>query len=151
MTVDGGPSQQTSGPEIFRIASVDDDPSEHRLFSMVMKRTDLHADVTYYSSGEALLEGLADAEGNRTLPNVILLDLRMPGLGGYATLERLRSDQKLCSIPVVIFTSSTRPEERRAALEMGATAFQTKPHDLRAMEALIESLPQLAACGPVPA
>lgn len=72
------------------------------------------------STGEEALELLRAAEH---LPAVILLDLKMPGIGGLETLRRIRADERLKSIPVVIATCSILESDAREAREAGATGF----------------------------
>ena len=62
-------------------------------------------------------------------PDVVVLDLRMPVLDGYATLARLRADPATAAIPVVIATAAD--DQRSRSLAEGAQAFITKPIDAR--------------------
>jgi diguanylate cyclase (GGDEF)-like protein len=62
-------------------------------------------------------------------PDVLLLDLVMPGMSGFEILERMRADETLRHIPVIVLTSSTDAETKLKALELGATDFLGKPTD----------------------
>jgi diguanylate cyclase (GGDEF)-like protein len=62
-------------------------------------------------------------------PDVMLLDLVMPGMSGFQILERMRADDTLRHIPVIVLTSSTDAETKLKALELGATDFLGKPTD----------------------
>jgi diguanylate cyclase (GGDEF)-like protein len=62
-------------------------------------------------------------------PDVLLLDLMMPGMSGFEILERMRADVALRHIPVIVLTSSTDAETKLKALELGATDFLAKPTD----------------------
>jgi diguanylate cyclase (GGDEF)-like protein len=62
-------------------------------------------------------------------PDVMLLDLVMPGMSGFEILERMRTDEQLRHIPVIVLTSSTDAETKLKALELGATDFLGKPTD----------------------
>ena len=62
-------------------------------------------------------------------PDLVVLDLRMPVLDGYATLARLRADPATAAIPVVIATAAD--DQRSRSLAEGAAAFITKPIDAR--------------------
>jgi CheY-like chemotaxis protein len=64
---------------------------------------------------------------NRELPNLILLDLKMPKVDGLAVLEQLKSDPALKSIPVVVLTSSERPEDVDATYRVGGNSYVPKP------------------------
>ncbi|MEE4355681.1 MAG: response regulator [Desulfococcaceae bacterium] len=73
--------------------------------------------------------GLAAAREN--LPDLVLLDIFMPGEDGFKVLEEFQKDSRLKKIPVIIFTLLEREESRKKALEMGAKDYITKPFDMR--------------------
>jgi len=58
---------------------------------------------------------------------LVLLDLKLPGYDGWVTLERLKDDPALSSIPVVVFTASAAASERNRAMAMGAADYLIKP------------------------
>ena len=60
-------------------------------------------------------------------PDVMVLDVMMPGLDGYEILRRLRADEKTAHVPVLMLTAKGQREDRRTALECGANKFITKP------------------------
>lgn len=61
------------------------------------------------------------------LPDVVLLDINLPGCSGFDVLEWLRSQPHLSSLPVVMFSSSARPEDKQKARALGANQFLEKP------------------------
>ena len=63
------------------------------------------------------------------LPDLILLDVMMPGMDGPETLERLRLDQQTASIPVVFATARTQPEDLKRFMSLGAAGVISKPFD----------------------
>lgn len=100
---------------------VDDEPDVRLIARMV-----LHADgyeVLEFDSGEA---ALAELEAGN-LPDVLLLDIRMPGIGGWEVLRRLRADPASAAMPVVVFTADLGARsEASEHLEPGQ-ALLTKP------------------------
>ncbi len=84
--------------------------------------TDWH--VITASSGEA---GLELAIGRR--PDVILLDVAMPGMDGVATLAALQDNPRTALIPVIFLTAKAQAADRRRLYEAGATGVITKPFD----------------------
>lgn len=76
------------------------------------------------SSGEA---GLELAIGRR--PDVILLDVAMPGMDGFATLAALQENPRTAFIPVIFLTAKAQAADRRRLYEAGATGVITKPFD----------------------
>jgi len=113
-----------------RILVVDDAPMNIRLLSQVLRS----AYVVYAATdGETALE-LARSQQ----PDLILLDVLMPGMDGYEVCRRLKSDPQTRTIPV-IFVTALEPEESKVA-EFGATGFLTKPIEPASV------LAQVAAC-----
>lgn len=64
---------------------------------------------------------------DRTLPNLIFLDLRMPKVDGLEVLEQLKQDERFAPIPVVMLTSSDRPEDIDEAYRRGTNSYVAKP------------------------
>jgi CheY-like chemotaxis protein len=60
-------------------------------------------------------------------PHLVLLDLKMPKVNGLEVLERVKDDPDLRSIPIVVLTSSDRPEDVEAAYQRGTNSYVTKP------------------------
>ena len=131
--------------DLLTFALIDDDPAQHVMLAMAIKNAGVGATLTSFFSGEQFVSALGDPLWADFQPNVILLDLRMPGIGGYETLEYLQSSPDLCDVPVVILTSSDRPAERSISLERGARLFYHKPHELSRLESLVYGLPLLIA------
>ena len=81
-------------------------------------------------------------------PDVILLDIVMPGMDGYETCRRLKADEALRHIPVVFLTAvQTGRENRIRALEAGAEAFLAKPIDLLELTAQLRAMVRLKEAG----
>jgi CheY-like chemotaxis protein len=105
------------------ILVIDDDFANRKVLEMVLKRSGYHPMLA--GDGE---EGLRQAR--ETLPDLILLDLFMPGEDGFEVLAQFKEDETLRAVPVVIFTVLVREESERKALELGAAAYVTKPFDV---------------------
>ncbi|MFD1141224.1 response regulator [Larkinella insperata] len=74
------------------------------------------------------------------LPALILLDVNMPYLGGFETLEQLREHPLYKSLPVVMLTTSNQAEDRQRAFLLGAKDFITKPFELRGYQHVLLGL-----------
>lgn len=61
------------------------------------------------------------------LPDLIIMDINMPAMNGMDCLKRLKTDARLESIPVVVFTTSQNPADAEKAMALGATHFSVKP------------------------
>jgi CheY-like chemotaxis protein len=80
--------------------------------------------------------GLATAGAVR--PDAIVLDLRMPGMDGYAVCRKLRQEAWCRDIAIIAVSGMTRPCDRQAALDAGCDAYLKKPHRVADLIALIE-------------
>lgn len=73
-------------------------------------------------------------------PDLILLDIRLPGMDGYAMLERLRANLDTASIPVVALTAQAMVGDREQALAAGFSEYIPKPIDTRALATQVRAL-----------
>ncbi|MEO1330163.1 MAG: PleD family two-component system response regulator [Pseudomonadota bacterium] len=93
--------------------------------------------LTAYSGAEAL------EVAERELPDLILLDVMMPGMNGFECCRRLKANPELSHIPVVMVTALDQPDDRVRGLEAGADDFLTKPPNDLALFARVRSLVRL--------
>ena len=132
-----------------RIVMVDDDPSEHVLMLSAAEAADRQPDFTFFEDGaDALLHLVGAPEAD--LPDVIVLDLRMPGLDGHRTLDELQADPELSKVPVVVFTSSPRIDDIRTSIDRGAVSYVVKPSGFAEMVSNVNDLCDLAGRGITP-
>ena len=117
------------------IIVVDDNPVNLDLAESV-----LQADyrLTKLESGEALLSLL-----ERTMPDMILLDIQMPGINGYDTLKKIREYEEYRSIPVIFLTGQNDIQSERLGFRLGAKDFIRKPFDHVVMSSRIRSQMEL--------
>ena len=101
---------------------VDDDTSVLRLVSHILTQHDLRASCV--RSGEA---ALAFVEQSEQLPDLVLLDILMPGMDGFETLARLQKDPRGSELPVIFLTADEDSGSETKALEAGAMDFIKKP------------------------
>ncbi len=106
---------------------VDDDQDEIELLRRVLKKAGRIKNITTAQEGEAALELLRT---RKVAPSLILLDLKMPGMGGIETVRQLRADACLKDIPVVIVTNSSLESDKQAAYDAGADAFLHKAFNM---------------------
>jgi putative two-component system response regulator len=102
------------------ILVVDDTLDNLTLMSGLLK--DLYR-VKVANSGEKALKYLE----NDTMPDLILLDIMMPGLSGYDVIKELKSNHKTKDIPVIFLTAMSSMDDEKKGLEMGAVDYITKP------------------------
>src|SRR5574339_1252428 len=82
-------------------------------------------------------------KAKRLLPDVILLDIMMPGMTGFEVCERIRSDPQIAEIPIIILTALDDRESLLSALKAGADDFISKPFDRYELRARLLGITQL--------
>ncbi|HEY7771617.1 MAG TPA: response regulator [Marinagarivorans sp.] len=102
-----------------------EDNLDHReLIEDMLENSNLSFKLVHAPNGLALLDLLTD---NTEPVDLILLDIKMPQMGGLETLSRLRTVDNFKDIPIVIITTSTMTSDKSKAANLGATEFLTKP------------------------
>ncbi|MBC6457274.1 response regulator [Actinomadura sp. HBU206391] len=115
----------------LRILVVEDDPGDQMLIGEAFAEHGADHEVTMVADGAEALD-YVHRRGSHTAatrPDLILLDLNLPKYDGRAVLAQIKADESLCTIPVVIFTTSSRAEDISGAYELHANAYVTKPVD----------------------
>ena len=103
-----------------RVLLAEDEPNIVESLSFLLERAGFK--VTVETDGrQALDAALADA------PDVLVLDVMLPGIDGYEVLRQLRSDRRAAKTPVIMLTAKGQREDRETAIESGADLFITKP------------------------
>jgi DNA-binding response OmpR family regulator len=115
-----------------RILVVDDDP---RLLHVVAMYLSIEGyDVDTAPNGE---EGLQHLEAQR--PDLVILDVMMPGIDGLEACRRIKSNPETRQIPVVLFTALSRTDDVESGRAAGANRFINKPFSLIGLGAVIRS------------
>jgi len=105
-----------------RILVIEDHEENRRLLRDLL--TSFGYELIEALTGE---EGLTAAETQR--PDLILMDIQLPGIDGYETTRRIKANPTLCHIPVIAVTSYALSGDDVKALEAGCDAYVTKPFD----------------------
>jgi two-component system cell cycle response regulator len=119
-----------------RVLVVDDILSNVKLLEAKLT-TEYFEVVTAYNGEEALARVAAET------PDIVLLDVMMPGMDGFEVCRRIKSNPKTAHVPVIMVTALDQPADRIAGLEAGADDFLTKPIDDTALFARVRSLVRL--------
>ncbi len=123
---------------------MDDEPHIVELVVMHLRQSGYE---TYSAAdGESAL-GLARAEG----PDLIILDLMLPGMGGLEACRLLRQDPRTARIPIIMLTAKSEESDKVIGLGIGADDYITKPFGLRELVARIEVALRHSGSGPVQA
>jgi len=115
---------------VARVLLIDDDQSNLEFMRQLL-RMDGH-ELIWAADGE---QGIASARQLR--PDLIVCDVIMPHLGGYAVLETVRADPQCSAVPVLLFSAAMDEEARALGLRRGATELLAKPFDLEQLRSAI--------------
>ncbi len=119
-----------------RILIVDDEDRSRRLLEALLQQQNFHTRAV--SSGSEALESAPDYQ-----PDLILLDLMMPGMSGFEVTKRLKSDPVTRNIPIIIVSALEDRSSRIRALEAGAEEYLTKPIDRMDLKIRVRNLLRL--------
>src|SRR3954451_24543889 len=120
---------------------VDDAPDVRRLLGLALT-------MAGYCSVEAAsgIEAVRRMQ-DEPLPGVVVLDIQMPGLDGFETLERLRADPRTAQVPVIVCTAKGTPQDNLRAWTLGCDGFVTKPLDPQDLVTQVEGVLALDDAG----
>ena len=104
----------------FRVLVVDDDPDMATLLARLLRKEGMAVD-TVHDGDSALVNAMSSG------PDLILLDVMMPGLSGFEVCERLKGDEATALIPIVLVTALEDTESRVRGIEAGCDDFLSKP------------------------
>jgi CheY-like chemotaxis protein len=129
---------------LARILLVEDDPRDVELTMTALEDYNLTNEVVITHDGEEALDflysrGKFESRAKQN-PAVILLDLKLPKIDGLEVLEKIKSDEKLRVIPVVVLTSSREERDMVASYKLGVNAYVVKPVDFHEFVNAIKEL-----------
>jgi len=111
---------------------VEDSPGDEELAIRALRKNNIRNEVVVARDGAEALDFLfaTGAYAGRDvsdLPTVVLLDIKLPKIGGLEVLRRIRADERTRTLPVVILTSSKEDRDRMEGYDSGANSFVRKP------------------------
>jgi CheY-like chemotaxis protein len=116
-----------------RILIVEDDPNDVELTLTALADYNLANEVVVTRDGQQALDYLyCRGEFNKRPgdnPSVMLLDLKLPKVGGLEVLQQVKSDERLKMIPIVVLTSSSEEKDMMRSYSLGVNAYVVKPVD----------------------
>ena len=124
------------------ILHVEDDENDAILFRKACERAGLPAetirvDAADHARSYLLGEGIYADRTLYPLPQIIVLDLKMPRMDGFEFLKWLRQNKSFASLPVLVFTASISREDKSRAMAEGASSFFIKPASFEALVKMV--------------
>jgi CheY-like chemotaxis protein len=127
---------------LHHVLVVDDDPADTMMIEEALLAAEVPPVVHSVADGREALDFLRRqgryAEAPR--PDLVLLDLNMPRMGGHEVLREIKFDEALKSIPIVVLTTSTAAPDITASYAEHANAYVSKPMDLDSFEAAVRQI-----------
>jgi len=127
------------------ILLVEDNPDDEALTLRALRKHNILNEVVVAHDGAEALDylfgtGAWSGLGSRLLPQVVLLDLKLPKIDGLEVLRRIRANERTRLLPVVILTSSNEDKDRIEGYGLGANSYVRKPIDF---DEFVEAVKQL--------
>ncbi len=125
------------------ILLVEDDPGDQKLINVSLKDQKIGTEVYTADSGEEAMDFLYQRgkySDCAPQPDLILLDLNMPGMGGKEFLRRIKGDEKLKTIPVIILASSDSDEDILDSYNLHAMGYVKKPVKLEDFKRVMKQI-----------
>ncbi len=120
------------------ILVIDDEPVMHHILEGLLSPEGYS--FVFANSGVEAIEKIADVD-----PDLILLDIMMPGMSGFEVCRHLRADRNWQNIPVILITALDGKEDLAKGLDAGANDFLNKPFDRTELLARVRSMMRLEA------
>ncbi len=119
------------------ILLIDDDDEDQEIFITAVRQLSYTVTCNCFNDASEALQKLATKEIS---PDVIFLDLNMPVMNGQQFLVKIKKNEKLVNIPIIIFTTSSHPGTIQSMKELGAYDFITKPGTFDGLIDILEPL-----------
>ncbi len=116
-----------------KIVVIEDDPLIRKLIAQTLQRSGY--EVVTANDGSEGLRIVKEAQ-----PNLVVLDISMPGLDGYQVCQYLRGDPATATLPIIMVTAMARPADQRRGFDMGADDYLPKPFALTDLVTRVQSL-----------
>lgn len=123
---------------------VEDSSADFRMLKRLMRKMDVQSPIYRCQTGDEALElmyqtGRYQNSATINRPGLIMLDLNLPGTDGRVVLSRLKQDQELTKIPVIIFTTSSTPADIEYCYQQGANGYMIKPLGIEELNRMVQA------------
>jgi two-component system response regulator len=131
--------------EVIDVLLVEDNPLDAELMMRALRKNNVANPIFHVEDGAEALDfifcrGVYGDRRTERPPRAVLLDLKLPKVGGLEVLRQVKQDPRTKAIPVVIVTSSREDPDIKTAYELGANSYVVKPVDF---DAFVESMKNL--------
>lgn len=133
-------SEQNDGEkkDPIKVLLADDDKDDQHLFKEALDRTNVPTELTTTDNGKELMDNLHDPEIPN--PDIIFLDINMPGKNGKECLKEIKADEELKDIPTVMYTTSKSEQDINEAFKTGANLYVPKPNSFSSIILILKNI-----------
>jgi len=137
-----GKRDRLTEPTAMRVLVVEDNANDVALIKRAFRQCELRPQAFYVQDGEEALDFLRTTDGFEDVPrpDIMITNLNMPKIKGQELLEKMKADEGVSSIPVVILTMSERDEDILKAYSHHAAGYFTKPVDKDQFVSLVQTI-----------
>ncbi|HEY9851936.1 MAG TPA: response regulator [Leptolyngbyaceae cyanobacterium] len=134
-----------NSPYDSRILLVEDDPGDVFRIQRAFRKANIISPLEVVTDGEQAINYLSGQEAYQDrdrypLPILILLDLKLPRRSGFDVLKWLRNESEVKHLPVVVLTSSDRPDDIERAYLLGANSYLSKPPEIDELLEMVKTI-----------
>ncbi|HET7317499.1 MAG TPA: response regulator [Nitrospirota bacterium] len=127
------------------ILLVEDNPDDVKLTERALKKSKILNELMVAQDGVEAVDylfgtGKYAGRDTKALPQVVLLDLKMPRMDGLEVLQRIRTDERTKLLPVVVLTTSSEDRDRVESYKLGANSYIRKPVDFDQFVSAVQNL-----------
>jgi two-component system response regulator len=126
-----------------RVLLVDDDAGDQYLVRRALASHEHTPELVVIDDGDSALDYLlpsSDREPQQARPDLVLLDLNLPGCDGFSILSAVRGEERLASMPVIVISTSSREEDIAHSYRLGCNAYVVKPESASTFIEVIHSV-----------
>lgn len=131
--------------EPIQILLIEDDPGDRKLVSRFFEKAKVTNQINKVKDGEEALDylhqrGEFEDSDDAPAPDLILLDLNLPRIDGREVLEKMKSNEDLREIPVIVLTTSEEDEDVHRSYDLGASSYIVKPVDMAQFSDVVQAI-----------
>lgn len=132
-------------PNTVEILLVEDNPNDAELTIRGLRKNKIANSILHISDGAEALDfffatGKYEGRNMRVVPKIVILDLKLPKVSGIEILQKVKSDERTKSIPIVVLTSSKEERDVVESYKYGANSYIVKPVDFNKFIEAIKNL-----------
>lgn len=132
-------------PTKTEILLVEDNPGDAELVIRALRKHGINNSLVHLHDGEEALnflfaEGPYEGHPMPQIPRLIMLDLKMPKVDGLEVLRRIKADERLRTIPVVLLTSSREDKDINESYQLGVNSYVVKPVEFEGLLKTVQGL-----------